>query len=227
MYPLRYTSLVTRRKCMVVIVFIWLISAIAALVELTWLDPVHHDPHDDVPEDALKAELIYDIVFLVFFFLLPFTLMCFTYVSIIFEIVRQSRIIQRQNLPSSHNARQRNRQERKAVAIFAAMLLVYIVCWLPYFGLRRFDHIELPIFLIYVIIWLRYLASLLNPCMYIFGKQDFRRALFEHVRPIRLENMRNLVSSQSTMLMDTLATETVNITALSRIAGSRETTSMM
>lgn len=230
MHPLRYTSLVTRLRCILGISFIWPISAITALVELTWLDPVHHDPNEDLTEDALKAELIYDIVFLIFFFLLPFVLMCFTYASIIFEIVRQSRIIQRQNLPSSHNARRRNRHERKAVAIFAAMLFVYIICWLPYFGLRRFNLNELPIPLIYVIIWLRYLVSLLNPCMYIFGKHDYRKALFEHVRPIKLERMHDLATSKSTMLRTTLATETneaVNITTFARIASSRETTSMI
>lgn len=224
---MRYTSLVTRLRCTLVIISIWGISAITALVELTWLDPVHHDPNEDLSEYAERAELIYDIIFLVFFFLLPFTLMCFTYASIIFEIVRQSRIIQRQNLPSSHNARQRNRHERKAVTIFAVMLFVYIICWLPYFGLRRFDLSELPISLIYVIIWLRYLASLLNPCLYIFGKYDYRKALIEC---LKVERMRRPFSSKSTELRTSLATELnepVNITAFSRIDSHMETTSMI
>ena len=180
-------------------------SAITALVQFTWLDPVHHDPHEELSKAALKAELIYDIIFLSFFFLLPFALMCFTYGSIIFEIVRQSRNIQRQNLPSPHNARSRNRHERKAIAIFAAMLLVYIICWLPYFGLRRFDLSEVPIPLIYVVIWLRYLASLLNPCMYIFGNYDYRKALWELSRPVKTEH--NFTSTKSTVLRVTFATE--------------------
>ncbi|KAJ7335980.1 hypothetical protein OS493_013346 [Desmophyllum pertusum] len=124
--------------------------------------PIHHDPNEDLTEDAQKAELIYGIVFLGLFFCLPFALMCFTYASIIVEIVRQSRNIQRQHIPSSQSARRRNRHEWKAIAIFAAMMLVYIICWLPYFSLRRFDMSMLPIPLLYVITWLRYLASFLN-----------------------------------------------------------------
>ena len=204
-HPLRYTSLVTRPRCILVILFIWFTSAITASVQFTWLDPVHHDPHKELSRAALKAELIYDIFFLSVFFLLPLALMCFTYGSVIFEIVRQSRNIQRQNLPSSHNARNRNRHERKAIAIFAAMLLVYIICWLPYFGLRRFDLSELPIPLIYIAIWLKYLASLLNPCMYIFGKYDYRKALCELLRPAKTEH--NFTSTKSTVLRATLVTE--------------------
>ena len=208
-----------------VILCIWLLSAITALVELIWLDPIHHDPNEDLTEDAQKAELIYDIVFLGLFFCLPFALMCFTYASIIVEIVRQSRNIQRQHIPSSQSARRRNRHEWKAIAIFAAMMLVYIICWLPYFSLRRFDMSMLPIPLLYVITWLRYLASFLNPCMYIFGKPDFRRAFFEHVRPIK----RDVVSTKSTILRTTLTTagdtnDQVNTRAYSRI-GNREMTS--
>ena len=202
---MRYTSLVTRPRCVLVILFIWLTSAITASVQFTWLDPVHHDPHEELSRAALKAELIYDIFFLSFFFLLPFALMCFTYGRTIFEIVRQSRNIQRQNLPSSHNARNRNRHERKAIAIFVAMLLVYIICWLPYFGLRRFDLSELPIPLIYIAIWLKYLASLLNPCMYIFGKYDYRKALWELLRPAKTEH--NFTSTKSTVLRATLVAE--------------------
>lgn len=174
-------------------------------MQFTWFDPVHHDPHEELSKVALKAELIYDIFFLSFLFLLPFALMCFTYGSITFEIVRQSRNIQLQNLPSSHNAQRRNRHERKAIAIFAAMLLVYVICWLPYFGLRRFDLSELPTPLIYIVIWLRYLASLLNPCMYIFGKYDYRKALWELLRPVKIEH--NFTSTKSTVLRATLVAE--------------------
>ena len=204
-HPLRYTSMVTRPRCVLVILFIWLTSAITASVQFTWLDPVHHDPHEELSRASLKAELIYDIFFLSFFFLLPFAIMCFTYGRTIFEIVRQSRNIQRQNLPSSHNARNRNRHERKAIAIFVAMLLVYIICWLPYFGLRRFDLSELPIHLIYIAIWLKYLASLLNPCMYIFGKYDYRKALWELLRPAKTEH--NFTSTKSTVLRATMVAE--------------------
>ncbi|XP_078342325.1 histamine H2 receptor-like [Oculina patagonica] len=205
-HPLRYSSLVRKSRCIVVILLIWSLSVVASLVQLTWLDPVNHDPHErDLADDFKKKELIYDIVFLTLFFFVPMAFMFFSYSRIIFEIIRQSRNIRRQSISIPQPRRGRSRYEWKAVAILAAMMLVYIICWLPYFGLRRFNIPELPIPLIYVIIWLRYLASLLNPCMYIFGKQDFRKALYEHVLAIKLEL--NLTStSKSTILKATLAT---------------------
>ena len=223
MHPLRYTSLVTRPRCTFVILFTWFLSAFTALVQLSWLDPFQHDLTEDPTDDVMKAELIYDIVFLALFFFFPFTVMSFTYAVIIFEIVRQSRTIQKQCVPYLKKARNRNRHERKAVAIFAAMLLVYIICWLPYFGLRRFDISEIPIPLVYAIFWVRYLASLLNPCMYIIGKQDFRKTIFDHGIKLDITSM-----SKPTVLMSALTTaeevkESELIESLSR-AGSRRKT---
>ena len=153
-------------------------SAVTALVQLSWLDPFH-DPHEEPSEHLLKAELIYDVIFIILFFFIPMVLMLFSYARIIIKIGRRSRNIQRY-LPSFPHSRSRNRQERKAVAIFASMMLAYMICWLPYIALRRFDYTKVPIPLVYVIYWLRFLASLLNPCIYILSKQDFRKALSEH-----------------------------------------------
>lgn len=199
-HPLRYTSLVTLYRCTMVIICIWTISAVTSLVQLTWLDPFNHDPHDDLSESFKRAELIYDILFLILFFLIPLLFMCFTYARIIFEIIRQSSNIQRESMPGLQNTRRRarNRHEWRAIAIFAAMMFVYIICWLPYFILRRLDLSELPVTFILAVVWLRYLVSLLNPCMYIFGKKDFRRALIEHVRPTKLQQ--NSSTSKSTPL---------------------------
>lgn len=202
---MRYTSLVTLRRCAIVIIFIWTSSAVTALVQLTWLDPFNHDPHDeDLTDSFQRTELVYDILFLILFFLIPLMVMCFTYARIIFEIIRQSRNIRRENTPSLPNTRKRSRNhhEWRAIAIFAAMMFVYIICWLPYFMLRRFDLSALPDTFILAVVWLRYLASLLNPCMYIFGKKDFRKALLEHVLPMKLQ--RNSSSTKSTALRSTV-----------------------
>ena len=220
-HPLRYTSLVTRPRCILVMLCIWLLSAATALVQLTWLDPFHHDPTEERTDDVMKAELIYDIIFLAMFFFLPFAFMSFTYTCIVAEIIRQSRNIQKQCVPCLKRERRRNHHERKAVAIFAAMLFVYLICWLPYFGLRRLGTADLPIPFLYAIFWLRYLASLLNPCMYIIGKQHFRKAILDHQAKLDL----NLTStSKSTVVRGNLATvedvnlnESVLLKSLSRV----------
>lgn len=216
----------TKPRCILVIVLIWILSAVASLVQLTWLVPVNQDPHDpEFSADFKKKELVYDIIFLTLFFFAPVAFMFFSYVRITFAIARQSRNIQQQNISMPHSGRSRNRHEWKAVGIFAAMMLVYIICWLPYSGLRRFDMNELPITLIYVVFYLRYLASFLNPCMYILGKQDFRKAIFEHIRPITLE-LSLTSTSKSAILKATLATsggkgDKVRMKSFARI-GSRK-----
>lgn len=177
-YPLHYTTFVTRPRCILVILLIWLLSAVTALVQLVWLDPFHHNLDEEPTDYVMRAELIYDIVFLVLFFGLPFIFMSFTYICIFAEIIRQGQSIQKQCVPCLNNKRKQRRHERKVVLIFAAMLCVYIICWLPYFALRRIDYSEIPLSLAYVIYWFRFLASLLNLCMYILGKQDFRKSLF-------------------------------------------------
>lgn len=188
-------------------------SAVASLVQLTWFIPISQDPHDtDFSADFLKKELIYDIIFLTLFFFIPVAFMFFTYVKITFAVARQCRKIRLQNISVPPSGRIRSRHEWKAIGIFAAMMLVYIICWLPYSGLRRFDLNKLPMTLIYVIYYLRYLASLLNPCMYIFGKQDFRNVILENirVRPLALE-LSFMSTSKSAILKATLATPGGNV----------------
>ena len=206
-----------------VILVVWSVSAVTALVQLSWLDPFH-DPHVEPSEHLLKAELIYDVIFIILFFFIPMVLMLFSYARIVIEIARQSRNIHQSYLPSFTHSRSRKRHERKAVAIFASMMLAYVICWLPYIALRRFDYTKVPIPLAYVIYWLRFLASLLNPCIYILGKQDFRKALFEHQLKLEL-NFTN--SSKSVILKNTLATpagknEKILMKSFSRI-GSKKT----
>ena len=224
-HPLRYSSLVTKPRCILVIALIWFMSAVASLAQLTWFVPVMQDPHDtDFSADFMKKELIYDIIFLTLFFCLPVAFMFYTYVKITFAVARQSRKIRLQNVSVPHSGRIRSRHEWKAVGIFVSMMLVYIICWLPYSGLRRFDLNKLPITLMYVIFYLRYLASLLNPCMYIFGKQDFRKAIFKNIRVRQLALELSFMStSKSAILKATLATpgENVRMKSFARI-GSRK-----
>ena len=206
-----------------VILLIWLLSAVTALVQLSWLDPFNHHPEVGPSDELLKAMLIYDVIFLTMFFFIPICFMLFTYARIILEIARQSKNIHQNYRPTLPRTRGRNHHERKAVAIFAAMLFTYVICWLPYFAVRRFDVMhDLPIPLIYVIFWFRFLASLLNPCMYILGKQDFRKAICD--QQIKLEF--NLTStSKSTVLKNTLAggkAEKIHMRSFSRI-GSLKT----
>ena len=148
-----------------------------ALVQLSWMDPVNHDIYQDPPHDVVRNENIYDVTSLLVFFLAPLVCMVFVYAKIFCEVSRQIDLLQKQSIPGWQEEKKLKYAERKAVTIFAVMLLVYTVGWLPYFALRlnRLDHLH-PL-VVHISMWLRFLTSFLNPCLYIFGKRDFREAL--------------------------------------------------
>ena len=65
--------------------------------------------------------------------------------------------------------------------VFMVMLLVFIVCWGPFYLLRlelmlgdEFFHFS--DFAQILMFWLRFVSSFINPCLYILGKPDFRKA---------------------------------------------------
>lgn len=176
-HPLRYKAIFTHSRCISVILSIWLLSATMALIQLSWMNPVDHDPHQELTPDVIKKENIYDVTCVLAFTVVPLVCMVFVYARIFNEVSRQIEFLRKQTAPDSQDSRKLKYVERKVVTTFAVMLLVYAVCWLPYFVLRlyRLDHIS--VIIMYVILWLRFLSSFLNPCLYIFGKKDFRSAL--------------------------------------------------
>jgi len=170
--------MVTLPRCISVMLFIWILSAAMALIQLSWVDPVHHDVYTEPAADLLKKEMIYDVVSLVVFFFAPLICMVFVYVKIFSEISRQIKNIKKENTPCWQKAKEIKNTERKAVIIFATMLLMHTICWLPYFILRYiYSKGDLHPLVTYITTWLRFLTSFLNPCLYTFGKKDFREAL--------------------------------------------------
>ena len=181
-HALRYYSLVTKKRVYAAIAFVWSTAVFMSLIQATWMTPDTMGIDGNPPEHVKIKEIRYDIFCLVALFGLPLCFMAFTYGRIVLVVLQQRRNIQKNSVPGWQETRKRNRREWKAVTIFAIMLLLYVVCWLPYFILRLQHNIgsqlfELPHVVEYVLVYLRFATSLLNPCLYIFGKQDFRMTL--------------------------------------------------
>ena len=155
------------------------------------MDIAHHDVYQIPSPDVIRKENIYDITCLLVFFLSPLLCMVFVYAKIFVEVSRQIDLVQKQSTPGWEETKEMKNTEKKVVTIFAVMLLVYTVGWLPYFILRLYRLEHLPPLVIYLCIWLRFLTSFLNPCLYVFGKRDFRSAL--KWRKTRIERYSHLL----------------------------------
>ena len=182
-FALRYMSWVTKRRGFQVLTLIWLFSLLLALVQLSWTD-FSEDVEDDYSEESEKMIIIYDIFCSIAFTAIPVAFIAFTYGQILYEVHRQSKNIQQHNTPGWQETRRSTKQEWKVATIFVIMLLVYIVCWVPFYLLRiefllgnDFFELNLSDLAILLFHWLRFCSSLINPCLYILAKPDFRKAL--------------------------------------------------
>jgi len=193
-YALRYHSWVTKRRGWYVIALIWLTSMFMALIQLAWTE-LNHDVTEEHSEDVKEIVVIYDIFRFVAFIGIPVVFMAFSYGRILYEVHRQTKSIHKNNTPGWQETRRSTKQEWKVATIFLVMLIVFIVCWVPYYLLRleqilgndffQLNLSELAIFLLYIF---RLCTSFINPCLYILGKPDFRKAMCPKRRQQRRYN---------------------------------------
>ena len=178
MYSLRYLQIVTKRRCIITLVFMWSSSLFLSLLQLLWIQPATYDPQDYIAEEYHNEELAFNIGCFVVYLGMPAVFMAFTYLMTVREIRRQNRL-QIINIPADMQEQRWRKREWKAVTIFLVMFITYVISWLPFFLLRYQqlkDAFHLPFWAEYTIGYARFISSLLNPCMYIFGKYDFRNA---------------------------------------------------
>lgn len=196
-YSLRYHSLVTKKRAVLVLSGIWSVSLFMALVQLAWIKP--EMSVQERPKSIKDKEIPYDLLSIGLFFTVPLLVMLITYSCIFFEVLRQSRNIKKNSVPGYMENRRQDRHEWKAAIMFVIMVVIFVVCWLPYFILRLQHNFSdsfftLPHVTEYILIMLRFLTSFINPCLYIFGKHDFRKALSKVFgwkrRPSRSETTR-------------------------------------
>ena len=179
MFALRYSQIITKRRCYITLGFVWTFSFLLSLLQLWWIQPTDYDRNESIPEEHLNKEVAYCIASLVVYLLAPTGLMTFTYLMTFCEVRRQNRQ-QILNVPADLQEHRRwNKREGKAVTVFLVMFITHVACWLPFFLLRyqqAVDAFYLPDWAVYMIAYSRFVSPVLNPCLYIFGKHDFKKA---------------------------------------------------
>ena len=190
-HALRYQIWVTKRRGWCVIAFIWFVALFMALIQLAWKDLSLEVKEDQDPETQ-RIVVIYDIFRFVVFIGIPVFFMAFTYARILHEVHRQTKNIHRNNTPGWQETQRSTRKEWKVAIIFLTMMIIFIICWVPFFLLRieqtlqsKFFQLNFSDITIVLIYWLRLCSSLINPCLYILCKPDFRKATCHRKRKQR------------------------------------------
>ena len=177
-HPLRYSSLITVPKAVAAVLCTYFTSVAVALVQLSWTNVETLDVEEDAEDTILEIEKLFFISCLAVFFAVPITLMCYFYGHVFAISLRHKRDIRRQHgqrLPRSIG-------EFRGSLVLCAMLVVFILCWFPYFALGLQHNMgdepfSLPIWFEHSVVFLRFTAPLVNPVLTTICKQDFRRAL--------------------------------------------------
>lgn len=185
-YAMRYHNIMTRNTFFALTTLAWTLAAFVSLVQLSWRE---HASIDEEEEEEAKhtAQTIYDLSVFALFLVVPLCVMIFTFARIFVTVRYHERQIRRYHSPSDPTKQNRahHNAQRKTATIFLAMLIVFIVCWLPYFILtiqEQFGHGDLPAWVMYVFYYYtRFFTSLSNPLLYVLGKRDFREALTQAI----------------------------------------------
>ena len=173
-FPFRYQDILTKRRCLAVIILVWFISLSLSLPILFF------QPGKD------RKELFVSITCTMF--LAPLLVVSFCYI-IIFKVARKQfgSILAAKKLPdSSENIRARVTQNFKAIKTVGFVLSACIITWMPsvvlllvdfYYAkeercrIRKVKSVVLP--------WVQAIAftsSAINPLIYYLRNSDFRQA---------------------------------------------------
>ena len=167
------TSVMSKKSCLAVLLVVWILSLCASLAQLSFMDQEAQEPS--------KNHIIYDTFCLGLLAVFPVVVMGVAYIHIFYTLRRHIEAIKRNVSHLSSQSMQRNaRKKRKALLIYGAMICVFIVAWFNYFFNSLQEDLGnktgIPFWADVILLLLRFSTGFLNPLLYTFLKQDFKRA---------------------------------------------------
>ena len=182
-HSINYHFLVTKRRAIVAIMAIWLLSFLSSVIQLSWQN-LQEGALTEFDETAEEIDIKYSVACIALFFAIPLLLMCYLY-GYIFHISFKRNKRDRQ---LSKNLQQPHRsllQEWRGRSVLLITMVIFAGCWLPFFLMVLDAHMEsspfspLPVFLERLLIFIGFIPQLLNPVLCTLAKKDFRHALKE------------------------------------------------
>ncbi|XP_078380517.1 histamine H2 receptor-like [Oculina patagonica] len=153
--PLRYSQIITKTRALIVLICLWFYSITIAAINL-------------------DGGVYYPVLVFVVSFLLPLSVMIYSYSRIFLAALRQARRIQPMRQAFYF------KREIKAAKTLAIVMGAFIVCWTPFFVMNilvQFIRFYVPPIATLAIKMLHYGNSALNPVIYSSSNRDFRHKI--------------------------------------------------
>ncbi|XP_051780134.1 trace amine-associated receptor 13c-like [Erpetoichthys calabaricus] len=182
--PLLYSTKITVGVASLSVSIVWLVSLIySCSVLFSDVNTKETIGSNRCPGDCvLILSKIWGTVDILFSFIFPAFIMITLYTKIFVVARRHIRAISMQQKDSGNQTKTRliKKSERKAAKTLAIVVVVFILCWLPYYIytiLNQFITFPVPPAITGGFLWLAYLNSGLNPIIYALFYPWFRKSL--------------------------------------------------
>ncbi|XP_019390488.1 PREDICTED: beta-2 adrenergic receptor [Crocodylus porosus] len=194
--PFKYQSLLTKGKARVVILVVWLVSALTSFLPIHmhwyWADgPEARACYEEATCCDFFTNQAYAIASSIISFYLPLVVMVFVYARVFQVAKQQLKKIDQFHVQGGqqpeHNGRPGRRaskfclKEHKALKTLGIIMGTFTLCWLPFFIVNIVHVIQddiIPKYLYMLLNWLGYVNSAFNPLIYC-RSPDFRFAFQE------------------------------------------------
>ena len=178
--PLKYVSVMTRSKVLIMIFTAWLIPAGISLLSLLWQTSSNNGIRETVHR-------VYGGLTVVCFEIIPCLMMLLVYIHLYVitrahsrRIAAQESVKERYRGYNFTNRRRQRNRERSNLKVFASVALLFVFCWLLS-AYRGFCHVfnlcSVTIEFVQVSRILIFLNSVVNVVVYSFLKRDIRGEL--------------------------------------------------
>lgn len=171
--------LVKKQTVIKVLMLVWLFAFVIGFLPFAWISKIRSPI-------GMKYVIAYEACCFVVVFLLPYVIMLYAFFKMFRAIARGAG----QNGTSKRGKKHKKKiaRERKCAALFFTMALLFAICWFPWFLVKLLiplglKSLEVPAHVFAIV---RYVTSFINPMLYSLMRPDFKQAVKNLFRRMRL-----------------------------------------